>query len=59
MIKHIKEMLPHKIIYMSCNPESFKRDLSELTSYTLEGLEAFDMFPQTPHLETLAILKRR
>ena len=59
MIKHINGMSPHKIIYMSCNPESFKRDLLELTDYALEKLEAFDMFPQTPHLETLAILKRR
>ena len=43
---------------MSCNPASFKVDLMGLANYTLEEFQAYDMFPQTPHLETLAILKR-
>jgi tRNA (uracil-5-)-methyltransferase len=59
MLKHIKNISPDKIIYMSCNPASFKKDLLELADYKLDEFQAYDMFPQTPHLETLAILKRR
>lgn len=59
MIKHMREMSPEKIIYMSCNPVSFKDDFLALENYNIESFEAFDMFPQTPHIETLAVLKRR
>ncbi len=58
MIKHLNRIGAGRIIYMSCNPASFKEDLLALTGYTVEFLEAYDMFPQTPHLETLAVLRR-
>jgi 23S rRNA (uracil1939-C5)-methyltransferase len=43
----------------SCNPVTLARDLRSLIDlgYELEQLEAFDMFPQTHHLETLAWLR--
>jgi len=50
---------PERIVYMSCNPSTFRDDILRMTSYKLEWLEAFDMFPQTPHLETLAVLTRQ
>jgi 23S rRNA (uracil-5-)-methyltransferase RumA len=59
MIKHIEEMAPGKIIYMSCNPVHFKNELELLENYSLESFRAYDMFPQTPHIETLAILRRK
>lgn len=57
-----KEVLPHlkapEILYLSCMPSTLGRDLERLSShYTLEGVQAFDMFPQTTHVETLAYLK--
>ena len=58
MLKLINQNAPQKIIYMSCNPASFKDDLIGLDNYKIESCEAFDMFPQTPHVETLTVLKR-
>lgn len=48
------------IIYISCNPETLKRDLEVLTChYTLEHFALFDQFPNTEHLESGVILKRK
>jgi len=49
---------PPRVVYLSCNPATLARDLGELGSagYQLSGLQAFDLFPQTPHVETLAEL---
>lgn len=47
------------IIYVSCNPTALRNDLIALDNYAIRSLEAYDMFPQTPHVETLAILKRK
>jgi len=48
------------LIYISCNPETLKRDLEELSDeYELVQMAAFDQFPYTPHLEMGAVLKRR
>ena len=55
----LSRLAPERIVYMSCNPASFREDLSALADYRVESFEAFDMFPQTPHIETLALLIRR
>ena len=47
---------PRRVVYVSCNPTTFARDLSELPSYRLEKLQVVDMFPQTHHIETIATL---
>lgn len=44
------------VIYVSCNPATLARDLSRLPSYRVESLRAFDMFPQTAHVETVCEL---
>ncbi len=45
------------ILLVSCNPSTFARDIALLDEfYTLEKIEAFDLFPHTPHLESLALL---
>ncbi|HOP65408.1 MAG TPA: 23S rRNA (uracil(1939)-C(5))-methyltransferase RlmD, partial [Spirochaetota bacterium] len=54
MMSHIREMNPERIIYMSCNPATFRDDVNLLQDYRIDFFEAYDMFPQTPHLETLA-----
>ncbi len=46
------------IIYISCNPATLARDLSRLPSFRVESLRAFDMFPQTAHVETVCELSR-
>ncbi len=45
------------LIYVSCNPATLARDLSRLPSYGIESVRAFDMFPQTAHVETVCELK--
>ena len=59
MLKYINDMAPERIVYMSCNPSTCRDDLKMLEVYNVEFLEAFDMFPQTPHVETLSLLTRR
>ena len=46
-----------RIIYMSCNPETFRDDAAVLRNYRVASLEAYDMFPQTPHVELLGVLE--
>lgn len=47
------------IIYISCNPETLKRDLEVLTQkYAISHFALFDQFPNTEHLESGVILKR-
>ena len=61
IIRRIKRLAPKRIVYMSCNPITQLDDLQRLdNNYELEQpIRAYDMFPQTYHLETLAILSRR
>ncbi len=58
VIKCLNDMRPERILYMSCNPAAFRLELDLLQGYGVEFFEAYDMFPQTPHVETLALLKR-
>jgi len=55
----LSKLAPERVVYMSCNPSTFRDDLAALADYRVESFEAFDMFPQTPHIETLALLLRR
>lgn len=50
---------PDRIVYVSCDPATLARDLKDLTAggYRLDRLALLDMFPQTAHLETVALLK--
>jgi 23S rRNA (uracil1939-C5)-methyltransferase len=48
------------VLYLSCNPTTLARDLKTLlTAYELVNLKVYDFFPHTPHIETLAVLRRR
>lgn len=47
---------PRAVVYVSCNPATLARDLSRMPRYRIEALRAFDMFPQTAHVETVCEL---
>jgi 23S rRNA (uracil1939-C5)-methyltransferase len=49
-----------RIIYVSCDPATMARDARRLLDggYALASLEAFDLFPNTPHVESLGVFDR-
>lgn len=44
------------IVYVSCNPATLARDVQRLPSYRVASVAAYDMFPQTAHVETVCEL---
>lgn len=58
--RELRWLGPRRIIYVSCNPITQIDDVRTLLeSYDLVSLRGYDMFPHTPHLETLAVFDRR
>ncbi len=56
----IKRIKPRHIIYISCNPASLTRDLSNLSQrFRFKSVQLLDMFPATSHFETLVVLEMR
>ena len=59
VVERCLEVWPPQIIYLSCNPATQARDLALLqTRYRIDFFEAYNFFPKTPHIETLAVLSR-
>lgn len=57
LVDRILEVKPPKIIYLSCNPATFARDLQLLeTGYSVQSVAGYNFFPRTPHIEALAVL---
>ena len=58
VIDGILQLSPKQICYVSCDPATLARDLRKIIAggYSLDSLSAFDMFPQTHHVETIARL---
>ncbi|HKP37712.1 MAG TPA: rRNA adenine N-6-methyltransferase family protein [Pyrinomonadaceae bacterium] len=61
VISGILRLKPKKISYVSCDPATLARDLRKLIAgdYSVVSISAFDMFPQTHHVETVVQLARR
>ncbi|MFV8474990.1 23S rRNA (uracil(1939)-C(5))-methyltransferase RlmD [Mycoplasma sp. Z663] len=57
-ITWIKQNQIDNVVYMSCDPKTLVRDLKDLASnYNISYVQGFDMFPNTPHIETVVLLK--
>lgn len=54
------ELAPANLVYVACDPVALARDTATLIGlgYELDSLRAFDLFPHTHHLETLAVFVR-
>jgi 23S rRNA (uracil1939-C5)-methyltransferase len=58
VIKTLLEVLPAKIVYVSCNPATQARDISLLASnYRIVKIQPVDMFPHTHHVENVVLLE--
>lgn len=59
-LKELVQNLPklEKIIYISCDPMTFARDVSSLSEWKFKKLWLFDLFPQTPHVEVMGYWER-
>ncbi len=58
VINKILEILPKKIVYVSCNPATQARDLALLNqNYSIKKVQPVDMFPQTHHVENVVLLE--
>ena len=55
-----EEIIPNKIIYVSCDPATLARDCRYLTDngYSITKVQPVDNFPQTAHVETVVLLSR-
>jgi 23S rRNA (uracil1939-C5)-methyltransferase len=52
----LERVRPARVVYVSCDPATLARDVSRMPSYRLTDVRAFDLFPQTAHVETVAVL---
>lgn len=65
-LRQLLKFRPRRVVYVSCNVHTQARDVGVLvqgleeggTRYTIESLRGFDFFPQTGHVEGVAVLNR-
>jgi 23S rRNA (uracil1939-C5)-methyltransferase len=53
----LERVRPDRLVYISCDPATLARDLQRLERFQLMLVQAFDLFPQTTHVETVAVLE--
>jgi 23S rRNA (uracil1939-C5)-methyltransferase len=60
VVRRIIEAAPRRVVYVSCNPTTLAPNAAQLTEagWALTRVTAVDMFPQTPHIECVALLER-
>jgi 23S rRNA (uracil1939-C5)-methyltransferase len=61
VLQTFAQMQPERIVYVSCNPSSLARDLAALgeMGYVTREVQPADMFPQTFHVECVALIERK
>jgi 23S rRNA (uracil1939-C5)-methyltransferase len=58
VVKKILELLPARIVYVSCNPATQARDIALMTElYKVTKVQPVDMFPHTHHVECVTLLE--
>ncbi len=59
-VRYLPKFRAKKIVYVSCNPTTQARDLKILIAkrYKLTKATMVDMFPHTPHIETVVVLEK-
>jgi 23S rRNA (uracil1939-C5)-methyltransferase len=60
VVRRIVEAQPSRIVYVSCNPTTLAPNAAQMVEagYRLVKVRPVDMFPQTPHIESVALLER-
>jgi 23S rRNA (uracil1939-C5)-methyltransferase len=60
VVRRVIETSPRRIVYVSCNPTTLAPNAAQLADagYRLARVRPVDMFPQTPHIECVAVLAR-
>jgi 23S rRNA (uracil1939-C5)-methyltransferase len=60
VVRRVIEAAPQRIVYVSCNPTTLAPNAAQLVEagYVLRRVRPVDMFPQTPHIECVALLER-
>jgi len=61
VVRRIIDAGPRRIVYVSCNPSTLAPNAAQLVEagWTLRRIRPVDMFPQTPHIECVALLERQ
>ncbi len=55
VMENVLDIMPERLVYVSCNPTTFARDLKKLAArYNVQSIRMADLFPQTYHIETIA-----
>ncbi|HZG48846.1 MAG TPA: 23S rRNA (uracil(1939)-C(5))-methyltransferase RlmD [Thermoleophilaceae bacterium] len=61
IVRRVLEAEAHRIVYVSCNPTTLAPNARQIVDagYELRTVRPVDMFPQTPHIECVALLEKR
>lgn len=55
--EELERVRPDRVVYISCDPATLARDIQRLPRFSLRRVQAFDLFPQTTHVECVAVLE--
>ena len=59
VVDQLVALAPRRIVYLACDPATLARDLGRFrrAGWHVRSVRAFDMYPNTHHVETLAVLE--
>ena len=60
LARQLAALAGRRLVYISCDPATLCRDLGDLitSGFTVRRLQPVDMFPQTHHIETVALVEK-